>query len=101
MTAGHANSMPRASMGAALRASYLRCRTINAAHGKTFYLATLLLPPAKRPYVHALYGFARHVDDYRRRPGTHAARPSSARRGCRNGAPTSSPTWTGARRAIR
>lgn len=50
--------------GAALRASYARCREINARHGKTFYLATMLLPPAKRPYVHALYGFARHVDDF-------------------------------------
>jgi phytoene synthase len=49
--------------GAALRSSYSRCRAINAEHGKTFYLATLLLPPAKRPFVHALYGFARHVDD--------------------------------------
>jgi phytoene synthase len=49
--------------GAALRAAYLRCRSINAHHGKTFFLATLLLPPAKRPYVHALYGFARHVDE--------------------------------------
>ena len=49
--------------GAALRASYARCRSINAMHGKTFFLSTLLLPPAKRPYVHALYGFARHVDD--------------------------------------
>jgi 15-cis-phytoene synthase len=49
--------------GAALRASYARCRAANAKHGKTFFLATLLLPPAKRPYVHALYGFARHVDD--------------------------------------
>jgi phytoene synthase len=49
--------------GAALRASYALCRRINAEHGKTFFLATLLLPPAKRPYVHALYGFARHVDD--------------------------------------
>jgi phytoene synthase len=49
--------------GAALRGSYARCRAINATYGKTYYLATLLLPPAKRPYVHALYGFARHVDD--------------------------------------
>ena len=47
----------------ALRASYARCRALNAEHGKTFYLATLLLPPARRPFVHALYGFARHVDD--------------------------------------
>lgn len=49
--------------GAALQTSYARCRRINAEHGKTFFLSTLLLPPAKRPYVHALYGFARHVDD--------------------------------------
>lgn len=47
----------------AVRASYARCRTSNAEHGRTYYLATLLLPPAKRPFVHALYGFARHVDD--------------------------------------
>jgi 15-cis-phytoene synthase len=46
-----------------LRASYERCRQLNAAHGKTYYLATLLLPPAKRPYVHALYGFARYADE--------------------------------------
>jgi 15-cis-phytoene synthase len=48
----------------ALRASYERCRRLNAAHGRTYYLATLLLPVAKRPYVHALYGFARHADEF-------------------------------------
>lgn len=47
----------------ALRSSYEACRRINAAHGRTFYLATLLLPAAKRPAVHALYGFARRADD--------------------------------------
>ncbi len=47
----------------ALRASYERCKKLNAEHGKTYYLATLLLPPAKRPYVHALYGFARYADE--------------------------------------
>jgi phytoene synthase len=47
----------------ALRASYETCRRLNAAHGRTYYLATLLLPPAKRPYVHALYGFARYADE--------------------------------------
>jgi phytoene synthase len=46
-----------------LRASYERCRRLNAAHGKTYYLATLLLPAAKRPSVHALYGFARYADE--------------------------------------
>jgi phytoene synthase len=47
----------------ALRESYERCRRLNAAHGRTYYLSTLLLPPAKRPYVHALYGFARYADE--------------------------------------
>ncbi len=47
----------------ALRAAYERARVLNSAHGKTYYLATLLLPREKRPYVHALYGFARHADD--------------------------------------
>jgi phytoene synthase len=47
----------------ALRASYEACRTLNATHGKTYYLATLLLPAAKRPHVHALYGFARYADE--------------------------------------
>ncbi|MEO9013921.1 MAG: phytoene/squalene synthase family protein [Terrimesophilobacter sp.] len=46
-----------------LRAAYLRCRDINAAHGRTFFLATRLLAPDQRPPVHALYGFARYADD--------------------------------------
>jgi phytoene synthase len=46
-----------------LRASYRACRAVNATYGRTFYLATLLLPPAKRPAVHALYGFARRADE--------------------------------------
>ncbi len=46
-----------------LRASYEACRRLNAAHGKTYYLATRLLPVQKRPYVHALYGFARYADE--------------------------------------
>ena len=47
----------------ALRASYEACRRLNARHGRTYYLATLLLPAWKRPYVHALYGFARYADE--------------------------------------
>jgi phytoene synthase len=46
-----------------LRQAFLTCRRINATYGRTFYLSTLLLPPGKRPYVHALYGFARYADD--------------------------------------
>ncbi|MEN9542455.1 MAG: hypothetical protein RL239_108 [Actinomycetota bacterium] len=47
----------------ALRASYTECKRLNSLHGKTYYLATLLLPKAKRPHVHALYGFARYADE--------------------------------------
>ncbi len=46
-----------------LASAYGECRRLNAQHGKTYYLATLLLPPAKRPFVHALYGFARFADE--------------------------------------
>ena len=46
-----------------LEASYAECKRLNSLHGKTYYLATLLLPNAKRKYVHALYGFARYADE--------------------------------------
>jgi phytoene synthase len=46
-----------------LRAAYQRCRDLSAQHGRTYFLATKLLPPAQRPPVHALYGFARVTDD--------------------------------------
>ena len=46
-----------------LRQSYEECKRLNSLHGKTYYLATLLLPRAKRPFVHALYGFARYADE--------------------------------------
>jgi len=46
-----------------LQASYAECKRLNALHGKTYYLATLLLPKSKRKYVHALYGFARYADE--------------------------------------
>ncbi len=47
----------------ALRAAYATCRALNAAHGRTYFLATRLLPAARRPAVHALYGFARYADE--------------------------------------
>ena len=42
----------------ALRDAYRQCRSLNAEHGRTFFLATRLLAPEQRPAVHALYGFA-------------------------------------------
>jgi len=50
-------------MSELLQQSYDECKRLNALHGKTYYLATLLLPAAKRPPVHALYGFARFADE--------------------------------------
>ncbi|MGW8064086.1 phytoene/squalene synthase family protein [Streptomyces ziwulingensis] len=47
----------------ALRDAYARCRALNARHGRTYFLATRLLPADRRPAVHALYGFARWADD--------------------------------------
>ncbi len=47
----------------ALRAGYAVCRALNAHHGRTYFLATRLLPAARRPAVHALYGFARYADE--------------------------------------
>ncbi|CAK7279346.1 phytoene/squalene synthase family protein [Streptomyces misionensis] len=52
-----------------LRAAYRHCRELNARHGRTYFLATRLLPPARRPAVHALYGFARWADDIVDVPG--------------------------------
>jgi phytoene synthase len=46
-----------------LSAAYERCRRLHARHGRTYYLATLLLPRWKRPHVHALYGFVRYADE--------------------------------------
>ncbi|CAM5381279.1 hypothetical protein SCYAM73S_07501 [Streptomyces cyaneofuscatus] len=38
----------------ALRAAYAHCRGLNARHGKTYFLATRLLPVDRRPAVHAV-----------------------------------------------
>ncbi|MFC9999870.1 phytoene/squalene synthase family protein [Nocardia sp. NPDC127526] len=43
--------------------AYQNCRRIAAQHGRTYFLATRLLGPERRPAVHALYAFARMVDD--------------------------------------
>jgi len=47
-----------------LRSAFDACRRLNRAHGRTYYLSSLLLPPAKRPFVWALYGFARRADEF-------------------------------------
>ncbi|HEX5540675.1 MAG TPA: phytoene/squalene synthase family protein [Micromonospora sp.] len=46
-----------------LAAAYERCRELHRRHGRSYYLATRLLPAWKRRHVHALYGFTRHADE--------------------------------------
>ena len=46
-----------------LRAAYAHARDVAAGHGRTYYLATRMLPPERRSAIHALYAFARMVDD--------------------------------------
>src|SRR3954451_7169939 len=43
--------------------AYERCRALHKQHGRTYYLATRLLPEWKRRHVHALYGFTRYADE--------------------------------------
>jgi phytoene synthase len=46
-----------------LALAYERCRELHREHGRTYYLATRLLPAWKRRHVHALYGFTRYADE--------------------------------------
>ena len=46
-----------------LDAAYRYCRALTADHGRTYFLASRLLPAPRRTAVYALYGFARMVDD--------------------------------------
>jgi len=46
-----------------LSRAYARCEELHRRHGRTYYLATRLLPAWKRRHVHALYGFTRYTDD--------------------------------------
>jgi len=46
-----------------LDAAFAHCARLTAEHGRTYHLAARLLPASQRRAVHALYGFARVVDD--------------------------------------
>jgi 15-cis-phytoene synthase len=43
--------------------AYAYCRALHRRYGRTYFLATRLLPADKRPHVHALYGFTRYADE--------------------------------------
>ncbi|HET7089854.1 MAG TPA: squalene/phytoene synthase family protein [Anaerolineae bacterium] len=56
-----------------LERAYARCESITAAHSRSFYLASGLLPADKRRAVRALYAFCRVSDDIVDCPGGDAA----------------------------
>ena len=53
-----------------LALAYERCRRLHRRHGRTYYLATRLLPAWKRRHVHALYAFTRYADEIVDAPGS-------------------------------
>jgi phytoene synthase len=48
---------------ASLEEAYAVCCGLHRTHGRSYNLATKLLPAWKRRHVHALYGFTRYTDD--------------------------------------
>ncbi|MFD6160386.1 phytoene/squalene synthase family protein [Nocardia sp. NPDC060256] len=63
-----------------LTVAYRECKRIAAAHGRTYFLATRLLSADQRPAVHALYAFARLVDDIVDHAETDVAQRYQARK---------------------
>jgi phytoene synthase len=56
-----------------LARAYEHCVAVTREHSKTFYLASALMPPAKRRAVRALYAFCRVTDDLVDHPGPERA----------------------------
>lgn len=46
-----------------LEASYAAARDVTRHHAKSFFFASVALPPAKRRRAYAVYAFCRHLDD--------------------------------------
>lgn len=59
----HSDDHPLQVNALQLQAAYRYCQAVTKANSKTFYLASSLLPTAKRQAVQALYAFCRLTDD--------------------------------------
>lgn len=57
----------------ALSAAYARCRAIHRKYDPSFYAGCLMLPPAKRPHIDALYAHARLLDQIVDEPSSSAS----------------------------
>lgn len=60
---GHIAALQVKSDDPALESAYQRCEQITREHSRTFFLASGLLPPAKRRAARALYAFCRVSDN--------------------------------------
>ncbi len=60
-----------------LDAAYERCRQITEKYAKTFYLATLLMPQAKRRGIWAIYVWCRRTDELVDGPGAKLTTPET------------------------
>ena len=63
-----------------LRESYQFCRELSRREAKNFYWSFLLLPPARRRSMCALYAFMRHTDDLADEPGAATNKRNSLNR---------------------
>lgn len=69
--------MTTSDMAPELAMAYEHCRRIHEAHGRTYYLATRLLPRTRRHHVWALYAFARVADELVDSPDTKTPDPEA------------------------
>ncbi|KIA65057.1 phytoene/squalene synthase family protein [Nocardia vulneris] len=76
----------RRDTAAELALAYRACRQIAARYGRTYFLATRLLSAERRPAIHALYAFARVVDDIVDHPETGAVQRFPDDTGCERSA---------------
>lgn len=66
---------PSAAIRATLADDLAACRTAIRAGSKSFYAASMLLPPSVRVSAYGLYAFCRLSDDAVDEAGATAARP--------------------------
>ncbi|MEI7951715.1 MAG: phytoene synthase [Synechococcaceae cyanobacterium ELA182] len=68
--------LPAAEAPAGLEEAFEACRQETAQWAKTFYLGTLLLPPAKRRAIWAIYVWCRRTDELMDSPQAQALDPA-------------------------
>ncbi|MGH1394963.1 MAG: 15-cis-phytoene synthase CrtB [Trichormus sp.] len=71
------DSPPRMKTLVSVDESYKICRHLTAKYAKTFYLGTLLMSPAKRQAIWAIYAWCRRTDELVDGPGAAITTPET------------------------